>query len=129
MGRRDKHTALGKKALALAKTQAELAKILELSQQSVSAKLVGRTIFTLEDLERISKHYDVPIIYFFGPDYLTAEMARTCEKILQSPPEIHQAMEIAASFPKPFAKLVLNMVRSIRQPVIYYNDEPVEEET
>ena len=123
-----KYTTLGRKVAALAKNQAELAKILELSQQSVSTKLAGRTAFALEDLERISKHYDVPIIYFFGPDFFTTEMARTWERILQSPPEIQQAMEIAASFPKPFAKLILNLVKSVRQPVIYYEDEPVEEE-
>ena len=45
--------------------QADLAKALGVSQQTVSKKLRGECAIMLSDLERIAKKFKVPITWFF----------------------------------------------------------------
>lgn len=124
MGRRGaNHTPIGKKIYALAANQAELAKILDLTQQSISGKLNGNIAITLKDLELLSAAYAVPLLYFVsGPD-VTPARARSWEGILNGHRDIQQAIEIFAAFPEPFAVQLLKIVKAIRQTASHYADE------
>jgi hypothetical protein len=46
---------------ATGETQADLGKGLRLSQAQVSRKQVGRSLWSLADLDRLSAHYGVPV--------------------------------------------------------------------
>ena len=69
------------------------------------------------------------MFYFFGPDNISLETARNWEKILRDPPsEIFKALELAATFPKPFAELVLEIVKSISGRVENFHEGAVDQE-
>ena len=121
MGRRgERYTTLGKKIARLARTQTEIAKVLGLTQQSVSGKLSGKIAVTQMDLERLSEKYKVPAIYFVTPLDVTPEMARAWEKILQGPQELLEALMIAATFTEPFVRQLLRVVRAMQKTASTY---------
>ena len=121
MGRRgERYTTLGKKIARLARTQTEIAKVLGLTQQSVSGKLSGKIAVTQIDLERLREKYKVPPIYFVTSLDVTPEMARAWEKILQGPEELLEALKIAATFTEPFARQLLRVVRAMQKTASTY---------
>ena len=61
------YTQIGKKIAALSKNQTELSQVLGLTQQSISGKLLGKIATSIDDLEKLSKYFDCPIIFFFLP--------------------------------------------------------------
>jgi transcriptional regulator with XRE-family HTH domain len=63
--RKKLYTTLGARIAALADGQDELANVLRVSQQSVSKKLRGKVGILVSELERLSAHYRVPMVYFF----------------------------------------------------------------
>lgn len=69
------YTQIGKKIAALSKNQAELSQVLGLTQQSISGKLNGKIATSIDDLEKLSKHFDCPIIYFFLPENVNVAQA------------------------------------------------------
>jgi transcriptional regulator with XRE-family HTH domain len=84
MGRKPKkYTKLGAKVASLAKNQVEIARVLGLTQQSISVKLQGKIAILISDLEKLSEHYDVPMMYFFEDVIENAEMAREARKVLK----------------------------------------------
>ena len=110
------YTEIGKKMARLAKNQAELADVLNLTQQSVSGKLSGKIAVTLRDLECLADHYEVPLCYFVTPDAVTPELAKRLAEILNSAPELQQAIEIASQLPPAFKRelpVILNSFRTI----------------
>ena len=113
--KRGQYTALGFKIAKLAANQAELGRILGLSQQSVSGKLTGRIAVTLIDLEKLAEHFDVPLVYFFvGPEDATAEQARIWEKVLSGPDELRASLEVTSRLPRPFLRELLEVVRAMQ---------------
>lgn len=124
MARRgSRYTELGRKISALAKNQAELAGILDLTQQSVSGKLTGKIAVTLKDMEQLSDHYKVPMMYFVSSAIVTPNLASAWERILHGPPELHRTLEIAADFPRPFAQQLLKIVQAMHNTASYYADQ------
>lgn len=124
MGRRGaNHTPIGKKIYALAANQTELAKILGLTQQSISGKMNGKIAVTLKDLDLLSEAYDVPILYFVSGPEVTPALARSWDSILNGHIETQQAVEILATFPRPFAQMLLQTVKAIRHTASFYSDE------
>lgn len=79
MGRRKRqaYTLLGEKISRLAKNQSEIAQTLELTQQSVSAKLCGKVVWLISDLEKLSKQYDVPLLFFVEESITDPEVAKS----------------------------------------------------
>ncbi len=69
------YTKIGHKIAKLAVNQAEIAEILQLTQQSVSGKLTGKIAISIEDLVKLSDHFKVDVIYFFLPIYVEPEAA------------------------------------------------------
>lgn len=116
------YTDLGRKISNLATNQAELAKTLDLTQQSISGKLMGKIAVTLKDLKILSETYKVPLLYFFTPEFVTIELARAWEGIMKSSPEAQQAIVITAMLPDPFVRQVLRTVQAVRATAAYYTD-------
>lgn len=84
MGRKhNKYTALGAKIASLADNQVEIAKVLDLTQQSVSGKLQGKIAVLLSDLEKLAEHYAVPLLYFVEDSVVTAADARKAQKMIK----------------------------------------------
>jgi len=61
------YTELGVRIASLAKNQRELARVLRVSQQTISKKLRGECAILVSDLETIALHYGVKMGWFF-PD-------------------------------------------------------------
>ena len=68
------YTPLGVKIAAIGKRQRELARVLRVSQQTISKKLRGETAIMVSDLEKLGKHYKVPLTYFFEEEELRPEL-------------------------------------------------------
>ena len=98
------YTPIGRRIAALGRgRQRELAKVLGMSQQSVSKKLRGETGLLVTDLVRLSRHYGVPPGYFFK-DYeqepqlealAMSERVKTAPHLVQE--AITKLLEIPAS--------------------------------
>lgn len=121
MARTKVYTLMGRRIAELVTNQKELAQVLGLTQQSVSGKLRGRIAISLAELRMLSDHFDVPIFYFLERNALTPELARAWEKVVKGSPELHRIVEIAASFPRPFALQLLRIVESLECTVAHYN--------
>jgi transcriptional regulator with XRE-family HTH domain len=68
MGRRKRrqpgrYTAVGRRMRTLGK-QTELAKVLKVSQQTISKKLRGEVVITLRDIETLAKKFRKPLCFF-----------------------------------------------------------------
>jgi transcriptional regulator with XRE-family HTH domain len=120
MGRkRGRYTPLGEKIGSLATNQAELAEVLDLTQQSVSGKLTGKIAVTLHDIEVLSEHYNIPLIFFLTPPQVTVHLARVWTRIFNGPPELHAAVEIACDLPRPFLRELLMVVEAMQSTAAY----------
>lgn len=65
--RKSKYTAIGQRIAALAKNQTEIANAIGTSQQNVSFKLTGKVDISIDELRKISDHYNIPLLYFIEP--------------------------------------------------------------
>ena len=119
--RSKKHTPMGRKIAAIVGSQAEVAKVLGLTQQSISGKMTGKIAITVKDLEMLSTFYDIPMIYFVSPEIVTVEATRAYMKMLAGPPETIKTMEVAASFNRTFASQLCGIAQSIRVTASYYD--------
>ena len=61
----ERFSRLGKRIIALGDKQLAIGRILGVTQQTVSKKLLGETGISIVDLEMLAVHYDVHISYFF----------------------------------------------------------------
>ena len=59
------YNRLGKRIAALDDRQSDLGRVLGISQQTISRKLLGQTSVTVADLEKFARHYKVHMRYFF----------------------------------------------------------------
>ena len=103
------------KVARLGGSQAQIADILGLTQQSVSGKLTGKIAITLRDTAKLADHYDVPTMYFVGPEALTPDLAEAFETILSGPEELKGAMHGLSTLPRPFTQELLRIVQAVRQ--------------
>ncbi len=123
MGSRSrKYTPMGRKIAELSVNQAEIARILGLTQQSVSGKFTGKIAITVRDMEKLSTYFDVPMVYFVSPESVTIEAARAYMQILAGPPETIKTMEIAASFDRTFSRQLYGIAQSMRVAASYYEN-------
>jgi transcriptional regulator with XRE-family HTH domain len=75
------YTDIGRRMADLGERQRLLAKVLRVSQQTVSKKLRGETAILLADLQRLGAHYKVPLTYFFEDKAAPAELAAAWERV------------------------------------------------
>ncbi len=83
------YTAVGRRIASLGKRQVAIAKALKLSQQTVSKKLRGECAILLADLQKLAKHYKVPLTYFFEPEDMSPAVSNALDAI-RSKPGPHQ---------------------------------------
>jgi transcriptional regulator with XRE-family HTH domain len=83
---KDKYSPIGKKFAFLSKNQVEMGKVLGLTQQSASGKLQGKIAISVEDIQKMAEHYNVPMIWFFMPMDAQEEDARVIAKDFESSP-------------------------------------------
>ncbi len=62
---RGEYTVLGHRVLQAGRRQVAIAKVLDLSQQSVSQKLRGDTEWKVSELQKLAAHFEVPVSFFF----------------------------------------------------------------
>jgi len=60
-----RYTPLGNRIIELGGQQSVLAQILQVSQQTISKKLRGLCAISVSDLEKLAKHFKVPMTAFF----------------------------------------------------------------
>ncbi len=93
MGRKVRaYTPIGHRITTLAKRQRELAKVLGVSQQTVSKKLRGDTAIMLSDLEKLAGHYKVPLSYFTQEEPVSPELAAAWERVREGAGPIQDAV-------------------------------------
>ncbi|MHC4198813.1 MAG: helix-turn-helix transcriptional regulator [Planctomycetota bacterium] len=107
-----KYTPLGWRIASLDKRQVALAKTLRISQQTISKKLRGETAILVSDLQKLSKHYGVPLTYFFeeGPD--DPELRKSWERIRRSPGPAREIAVLVSRLSSSKAQKVLQIVRA-----------------
>lgn len=108
---RRKYTQIGARMAALASGQRELAKVLRVTQQTVSKKLRGDSGVLLSDIERLSQAYGVPMAYFFEESALDPELAAATERARRGPPELGELFRLAGRFPEATVREVLEAAR------------------
>lgn len=79
------YTKIGFRMAELGERQRKLAKVLRVSQQTVSKKLRGETAILLSDLERLASYYKVPLTYFFEEEPASGELAQALGRVKKGP--------------------------------------------
>jgi transcriptional regulator with XRE-family HTH domain len=116
MNRRwQKYSQIGRKIAMLGLTQYELAEIMGLTQQSVSGKMTGRISVRLDDLEKLAEHLDLPLLYFFTPESVTADLTRSMVKLLTTPGDARQAVMEGANLPPVFLQQLAAIAEAMAQ--------------
>lgn len=108
---RRKYTQIGARMAALASGQRELAKVLRVTQQTVSKKLRGDTEILLSDIERLSQAYGVPMAYFFDESALDPQLAAAMERAGRGSPEMGELFRLVSRFPEGAVREVLEAAR------------------
>ncbi|MHC4247741.1 MAG: helix-turn-helix domain-containing protein [Planctomycetota bacterium] len=75
------YTEVGHRIAALGKRQKHIARVLGVTQQTVSEKLRGECAILLSDLEKLSKAYGVPLTYFVEEGAGDPELAAAVERV------------------------------------------------
>lgn len=109
------YTQLGQRIASLVQSQEEVARILNLTQQSVSGKLRGEIAISLEDLQRLAKHHDVPLSYFFLQREVPSSLLTAWERVLDGPVELQQALSLSSKLPREFSIQLWMVVRAMAE--------------
>ena len=105
------YTKIGKRISTLGKRQRELARVLQVSQQTISKKLRGETAILLSDFEKLAKHYKVPITYFCEEDPGRPDLAAACERLRGGPAPLQDLVVMLSSLPAVDVERVLEITR------------------
>jgi transcriptional regulator with XRE-family HTH domain len=101
---------IGERIASLARTQTELGRVLGVAQQSVSKKLRGECAILLSDLEKLARHYDIPLTFFFeAPD--GAPEPAGYREFADMTPDAREIMHLANALPKGELRKLLAMAK------------------
>jgi transcriptional regulator with XRE-family HTH domain len=109
------YTDIGHRIADLGERQRLLAKVLRVSQQTVSKKLRGETAILLADLQRLSSHYKVPLTYFFEEKAASAELAAAWERVRRGPDVLKELVVLLSGLPDAMVGRVHELARFIVQ--------------
>ncbi len=101
----------------LAGNQGDIAKVLGLTQQSVSGKLRGNIVISLEELKRLAAHYQVPLSYFFLDQDVAPSMLAAWDRLAAGPVEVQQALALASQLPREFTIQLWTVVRAMAETI------------
>jgi plasmid maintenance system antidote protein VapI len=93
------YTDVGRRIAAACGRQREIARVLHVSQQTVSKKLRGETAILLSDLETLSQHFGIPLSYFFEQE-TPADLARAFEVVKRGPAPLRELVALVAGMPQ-----------------------------
>jgi transcriptional regulator with XRE-family HTH domain len=91
------YSRVGERIASLAGTQREVGRVLGITQQCVSKKLRGETAILLSDLEKLARHYEVPMTFFFEGPADPPKPARCREGLPGMPREIQELVCLAGA--------------------------------
>ena len=110
------YTPLGVKIAAIGKRQRELARVLRVSQQTISKKLRGETAIMVSDLEKLGKHYKVPLTYFFEAEAVEQGLASALERIRRGPAALRDLVIMLGNLSAADIERVLEVARVMAKP-------------
>ncbi len=93
------YTDIGFRIAELGERQRKLAKVLRVSQQTISKKLRGETAILLSDLERLASHYKVAMTYFFEKEAASGELAAAWERVKRGSAALKELVILASRMP------------------------------
>ncbi len=108
------YTTYGERIAALG-TQSEVAKVLNIAQQSVSHKLRGKGETTFSDLVKLAKHYDVPLTYFVEDGPCDPELSSVEERIREKPGPLRDLALLACSLSRDDHETLLAIAKTFRR--------------
>ena len=107
------YTEVGKRIAALGKRQKHIARVLGVSQQTVSKKLRGETAILLSDLEKLGAHYKVPLTYFFEETPGPPELVVAWERIRRTPGAIQSLVVLLDRLSPADVQRILEIARVV----------------
>ena len=110
------YTPLGARIAALGKRQRELARVLRVSQQTISKKLRGETAIMVSDLEKLGKHYKVPLTYFFEEKQLGQELTAAWERVRRGSAALQDLIVMLGKLSSADIERVLEVTRVMAKP-------------
>ena len=93
------YTDIGFRIAELGKRQRLIAKVLRVSQQTVSKKLRGETAILLSDLQKLASHHKVPMTHFFAKVPVSGELAAALERVKKGPAVLRDLVTLASHLP------------------------------
>ena len=109
------YTEVGKRITALCGRQRVVARLLKVSQQTVSKKLRGETAILLPDLERLGAHYGIPLTYFFEEGAVAPDLAKAIEKVKKAPGALQDLIVLLSAMSDSSVAQVLALTKVIAQ--------------
>ena len=109
------YTDIGYRIADLGKRQRQIAKVLRVSQQTVSKKLRGETAILLSDLQKLAAHYKVPLTYFFEEEGAPAELAAAWERVRSGPVVLKEITVMLSRLPESAIQRVHELTKFIVQ--------------
>lgn len=110
---------LGDRIAALSRgRQRELSEVLGISQQSVSKKLRGTRPILVSDLEKLSRHYNVSLAYFFeDPEHneMPPELATACARAKESSGPFRDIVVRLSKLPDPVLEYVAPVISAVER--------------
>jgi len=111
------YTRIGERIATLSRgRQLELSEVLGISQQSVSKKLRGTRPILVSDLEKLSKHYNVSLTYFFeDPEHseMPPELATACARAKESSGPFRDIVVRLSKLPDPVLEYVAPIISAV----------------
>jgi transcriptional regulator with XRE-family HTH domain len=105
------YTKVGRRIAELGGRQHKIARVLGVSQQTVSKKLRGETAILLSDLETLARHYRVPVSYFVEEEPAPPELVAAWNRVKKAPAPIQELFVLASALPPQAAEKVLAVAR------------------
>lgn len=109
------YAEIGRRIADFGERQRSIAKVLRVSQQTVSKKLRGETAILITDLERLASHYKVPLTYFFEEEKASVELARAFERVKKGSEAVKDLVMLASRLPRSSVERVLELARLVAQ--------------
>ena len=110
------YTDIGWRIARLGKRQHEIARVLGVSQQTVSKKLRGETAIFYADLQALAKHYKVPLTYFVEEEEKNPDLAKAFLRISRTEGPLQELAILISRLRSADVQRMLEIAKVIRSP-------------